>query len=403
MGGYQMKYELLSKIFYKEPDKYNEIYKNRFDSDSTIHIPLTIHDNPAFIVPTFEMMNLIERIGKRSVYINNLIIKQGEDIASYILWDFVKDDIVISNEIEGVSSTRKEVEIAIHSQKTKQPVRFKSLVGKYSLLLKSENYEIKTCKDVRKLYDAVTECEIDESNLPDGKIFRKDSVSVVTLTQKEKHRGIVPEEKIIEYMNASLEFLNSDSSIPSLVRIAAFHYLFGYIHPFYDGNGRTSRLISSFKMVEDLGLIIPLRLSYAIKNNVKKYYAAFDYCNDRKNKGDVTPFVLAFLELIDDSLDGIVEKLKFVIMKLRFYENRIIKLTHNDRCSDLWMEIVKSKVLDNNVVTVSMLAEKFALNENTVRKYLKYGEDIGILSKNKVGHSYTYDINLELLDNIENS
>ena len=73
MGGYQMKYELLSKIFYKEPDKYNEIYKNRFDSDSTIHIPLTIHDNPAFIVPTFEMMNLIERIGKRSVYILSLI------------------------------------------------------------------------------------------------------------------------------------------------------------------------------------------------------------------------------------------------------------------------------------------------------------------------------------------
>ena len=58
------------------------------------------------------------------------------------------------------------------------------------------------------------------------------------------HSGIYPEEKLNEAMTAALDFLNDDN-IDILIRISAFHYLFGYIHPFYDGNGRTSRFISS--------------------------------------------------------------------------------------------------------------------------------------------------------------
>lgn len=108
------------------------------------------------------------------------------------------------------------------------------------------------------------------------------------------YKGVQPESVIIKYITKSLEFLNRDD-VNFLFRIAIFHYLFGYIHPFYDGNGRTSRFISSALLYENMRTdILAFRLSYTLKQNINEYYKVFKECNDPKNKGDLTPFVYMF-------------------------------------------------------------------------------------------------------------
>ena len=64
--------------------------------------------------------------------------------------------------------------------------------------------------------------------------FRRKSVSVYSPHMKEIHRGISGETEIIACMEKAL-FILHNKSIPPLIRISVFHYLFGYIHPFYDG------------------------------------------------------------------------------------------------------------------------------------------------------------------------
>lgn len=90
-----------------------------------------------------------------------------------------------------------------------------------------------------------------------------------------------------------------------MIRISVFHYLFGYIHPFYDGNGRTNRFISSYLLSKELEPLISYHLAKTIKQNISKYYKSFDYTNDTDNRGDLTGFITNFLEIILASIEAL--------------------------------------------------------------------------------------------------
>ena len=155
----------------------------------------------------------------------------------------------LQTKFEGVRSTRQEIREAIFAQGKYNPdVRLWGIVNKYNKIINDENIKLKTCADIRNLYDDFILDEIKRNNtsdIPDGNIFRKNSVDIVSGTQKTIHRGVYPESKIIDYMTKALQFLHDDS-VSIFIRIAVFHYLLGYIHPFYDGNGRMSRFITSY-------------------------------------------------------------------------------------------------------------------------------------------------------------
>lgn len=177
------------------------------------------------------------------------------------------DEILLTNNIEGVHSTRKEIGEILQDLSTRDKRnRFVGLVAKYAALEDNQSMSFKTCQDIRKVYDDIFYEEIkatDPENLPDGEMFRKSGVEVQSATQKVIHKGLSPESKIIDTMNQSLAVLNNDD-IDIFIRIAVFHYLFGYIHPFYDGNGRTSRFISSYLLSRQLNPLIGYRLSYIV-------------------------------------------------------------------------------------------------------------------------------------------
>lgn len=395
-----MEYELLSKIFYKKPTEYESIYDARFNSEASIKLPIKIHENVGFIFNTNEITKLLVKIYKTINKIN-LLRTHLPNIAinSYIIKS-LKDEIALTNEIEGVRSTRKEIEDAIDSIKNDKSARFKGLVDKYFKLISNEIIPLNNCEDIRTIYDALVLPEIEKENLPDGILFRKEPVQVVSATQKEKHRGIMPESKIIESLDLCLDFLKNDD-IDSLIKISSFHYLFGYIHPFYDGNGRTSRFISSYLIKNELDVLLALKLSYTVKNNINKYYKAFDVCNDRKNKGDITFFVVTFLELLSQASDDLYTKIADLNDQLNYYNNIINTLVNekvlNDKQAKCIFILCQNRLFDDTYMNMNTLTELLEKSDTTTRKILKSLESKNLLVKSRNKNQYLYSANLDSL------
>lgn len=395
-----MEYELLSKIFYKKPTEYESIYDARFNSEASIKLPIKIHENVGFIFNTNEITKLLVKIYKTINKIN-LLRTHLPNIAinSYIIKS-LKDEIALTNEIEGVRSTRKEIEDAIDSIKNDKNARFKGLVDKYFKLISNEIIPLNNYEDIRTIYDALVLPEIEKENLPDGILFRKEPVQVVSATQKEKHRGIMPESKIIESLDLCLDFLKNDD-IDSLIKISAFHYLFGYIHPFYDGNGRTSRFISSYLIKNELDVLLALKLSYTVKNNINKYYKAFDVCNDRKNKGDITFFVVTFLELLSQASDDLYTKIADLNDQLNYYNNIINTLVNekvlNDKQAKCIFILCQNRLFDDTYMNMNTLTELLEKSDTTTRKILKSLESKNLLVKSRNKNQYLYSANLDSL------
>ena len=396
-----MSYNLLSHLFYKDKKEYEALYNQRITSESTYVLPIKIGNNNAFFCLCPEIYSTSMKIAQ--------LDKKVADISTVLpleaLNQFAKkcliDEIKLTNDIEGVYSTRKELSSVLKEMNNKgKKKRFYGLINKYSMLMDDEEFSLKTSNDIRNIYDDLVLREVVEDcpeNAPDGEIFRKDMAEVTTNTQKVIHRGAYPETKIIQLMEQSLNILNREE-IPMLIRISVFHYLFGYIHPFYDGNGRTSRFISSYLLSKEFEYLIGFRLSYTIKANIKKYYDAFEECNDEKNLGDLTPFIIMFLGIILESFENLYDALKKRDVQLSKYRNA---LKGNSQMSDSLKEfvyvLIQASLFSDEGITKKELESELGISPSTIGKRLAKLKEQDLLLEDKSGKSIKYLLNLNKL------
>ena len=401
-----MEYKVLSSLYYQNRSEYNILSLQRKESEFAIKLPFLIGGNTAFFCMCQEIYDTTCQIMK----IDKDILPLRERLPTAALDQFTKkcliDEMKLTNDIEGVFSTRKELSEALNSlsQKSGHKSRFYGLAQKYSMLSR-EYIPLKSCIDVRRLYDELVLAEILEEhpeNRPDGTIFRKEMNEVTTKTGKVIHRGAYPEKQIIELMENALAVLN-DSSLPVLIRISLFHYLFGYIHPFYDGNGRTSRFISSYLLAQEFDHLIGYGLSYTIKENKKAYYNAFEICNDKRNCGDLTPFIITFLNIVYVSFVNLfqaLDKRKTALEQNMDILKKLNLFSDRDNMLDFCYVLMQSALFSSDGIPQKELCTVFNLSTSTIAKRLSEVEKAGILKKHRDGHSFLYSIDLPNLSSL---
>lgn len=405
-----MNYEPLAKLYYKDKSVYTKIYNERFNNDFSYHLPFEISGNKAFFIIDYQISRKIEEIYYISRQLDDILNQLPPIAFKYYINKNLIDEIMLTNDIEGVYSTRKEISqiIEMPDNSTKK-VRLMGLVKKYQKLINGEKIPLSSCNDIRLLFDEIVLNEIEEDEKPDGEIFRTGSVSVCTATDKEKHRGLYPEKKLIDFLNKSLDFLTNENNVGSLVKIAVFHYLFGYAHPFYNGNGRTSRFISSYLLCNILNQSIALRISYTIKNDKNKYYKAFDICNDPKNKGDITPFIYSFIDIIKNAAKSSLENLESLKQRLEYYSTiheNIYNFFENDLQSKIVYILIQNALFSSKGVFIEELKHHLECSEATIRKNIKSLIKHGLIitterEKNKMLYELSLDDFEQFAENIQ--
>ena len=222
----------LRTIFHIDEKEYKLEYERRYNNSNALHLNVNIGEYPAFICQTPEIFKQIISIERLDKMVSKICLSLPGIAIEQFSQKCLIDEILLTNDIEGVHSTRKEIqEILQDLSKKNKRSRFAGLVAKYNSLLQDHNIQFKTCQDIRKVYDDIFYDEIkanDPDNLPYGVIFRKKGVEVQSASQKVIHKGLFPESLVIKTFEQSLDILN-DESIDIFIRIAVFHYLFGYI------------------------------------------------------------------------------------------------------------------------------------------------------------------------------
>lgn len=397
-----MGYTTLSDLYYKDTAAYEEQYQARYNSEYTVHLDFDVAGHQAFFVQTPEVYSILTDILRMNKAVSNLCTALPGAAIKQFSRRCLIDEIVLTNSIEGVRSTRKEISDILDELETKSKgKRFYGLVKKYNMLMVKEELPLASCQDIRDIYDELALAEVMEEepeNIPDGSIFRKNSVSIYSPSQKEIHKGLYPEETIIHAMEQALAFLNNDSC-EVLFRIGVFHYLLEYIHPFYDGNGRLGRFICSYLLSQELEPVTGYRISYTIKEYIKDYYRAFSTCNNPLNRGDLTPFLHMFLKIVQIS----VEKLKTSLQQGFTQLNRCVQkipelMTQSDNAlEELYHLLIQAALFSERGVPTSLVLKHVEISRGTLTKKLEEIPD-GLLIKKRRGNTNYYSINLEALE-----
>lgn len=395
-----MTYLSLKKYEYNHHGDSPAEYRRRFECNDSKHIEFNFGSYQAFFVETKEIRDSVLDIYKMDRTVIRLYHELPKEAITHYMLRCLIDEVQITNSIEGVNSTRKEIRDAYEHKCT----RFNGIVGKYLLLLSREKIPVNSCENIRALYDELVLPEVleeSEKNRPDGKIFRKESVKVYGNKLEPIHEGVYPEEAIINAMKSALKYLNNENE-ELLYRVAVFHYLMGYIHPFYNGNGRLNRFISSYMLAQDLSPLIGYRLSYTVKEEQSSYNKAFVECNDNDNCGELTMFVEMFLNILTESMRNLVLSLEKRKTAWDKYIESIDELPFGKEkyYPGVYRTLILYKLFAPFEADIDDIMKGAKISRPTLKKILDSLEKEDLIEVGSSGKKHTYSIRLEKLDGL---
>lgn len=399
-----MKFISLTKYFYQHTqEEYETEYIRRLEAPFTVHFNIPIHQYnrksayPAFLCYTGEILRLVEKFYKTY----EQFLYTVNTVPPVVLYQFTRlsivEEVKSTNDIEGVRSTKKEIREIIE-KKGAHYHRLQSVVHQYLELLGEEEIKFDTCQDIRNFYDDFTHQEITRENPQnrlDESLFRKEPVQIEAATGKTIHQGLYPESRIIEALDQALRILHSEE-YPLLIRLALFHYFFVYIHPFYDGNGRTDRFITSYFLSRQFHRLLAVRLSIYIKRNKSRYYHMLEEADSERNRGDMTPFVMGFLEILIGSTEDTIGVLSRKNEQMRKYESRIDAFQLKDKLlKEIYITLLQAALFYGEGISMADLMKVTGKNRGTIQKRI---DEIpgNHLIVTKAGKTNYYKLNLML-------
>lgn len=379
-----MAYPTLEKLFYADHSSdrfasHEARTQQRLANESTFRTGIQLEHGEFFLAVPRELSIETEQVLRRERRVSALwkglpTIALGAYIRALIM-----DEVVYSNEMEGVHSTRRQIELALeHAQNAGHALKaheehapFMEFANLYLNLTRNQSSPT-SLEEIRAVYDSVVADALDPSDLPEKTLFRSGPVIIEDERGKTIHVGVTPEAAIERMMNQWL-LLSQREDTPELYSAMLCHFLFGYIHPFYDGNGRTGRYLLALQLSRPLSQPTALSLSRVIAENKAEYYKAFDITERRLNHAEGTHFVLTMLDLVGQAQAGLITDLESKRTSIERVRERVAGLekTLSERACDVLFYAAQMYLFDAfQEIRANRLQDYLQATAPTVRKYL---------------------------------
>ena len=300
-------------------------YKDNFKHASKVELPLlSFNWSKIYYYISNELNTYLEEYIE---FINNDLFEKESTIISDNYEDIIISRITSELDgnlrIEGVNTTRRQILDIYHNVKTNldsNDIIVRNMIKGFEFIISKPKFD----KDnLLKLYNILSMDCLNENLELDGDYYRVDKVYV------GQHEGC-PKDKIEECMNSLFKFVNDEINNRNFFLPFIVHYYILYIHPYYDYNGRTARMVSLWiSLLVDMNEFLPTFISEAINDDKSNYYKAID--NSRFSHNDLTYFITYLLDLsnryylVYKNLNMMKEKLALIGESLSATESYYLK------------------------------------------------------------------------------
>lgn len=316
-----------------------------------------------------ELKGLSKRLPNPNILINAVILKEAQ----------------ASSEIENVITTQDKLYQALYSKSdkpdtaTKEVLRYREALLIGTKLIKERGFL--NTNGIVAIQNELEENNAGLRKLPGTALVNH--LNEVIYTPPDNFDTINKLMKNYEdYINAS------DDDLSPLIKLAIQHYQFESIHPFYDGNGRTGRIINVLYLILKELLDEPiLYLSSYIIQNKKDYYRLLQEVRTKKNWSEWIIYILKGIEetalitikQINDINELFVDTQKIVQEKLpRIYSKDLIE-----------------QLFIHPYCKIEFLVNNLGIERKTASRYLNNLVEIGVLMPETKGKEVIY-ININL-------
>lgn len=307
---------------------------------------------------------------------------------SILLSSIILKEATASSEIENIITTQDELYKALISKESKTDPQTKEVLNYRAAVWIGFNEikerEILSINTILKI-----QAELEGNNAGIRKVpgtsLMNDATGEIIYTPHSN-------EAIINKLLANLEqFINIEDETDSLIKMAIIHYQFESIHPFYDGNGRTGRIINVLYLVLNGLLDSPILYlsSYIIKNK-SQYYKLLQEVRTKNNWEEWILYILKAVELTAKDTLSIIESIILLMNKsMNICREKLPKTIYSKELVEL--------VFMQPYTKISYLVDAGIGERRTASKYLKALEDIGLLESFKLKKEIIY-VNKDLFE-----
>lgn len=309
-----------------------------------------------------ELKGLCESLPNSAILLDTLSIQEAKDSSEIENIITTHDELYAYDKSGSASPAAKEVQNYIAALR----------VG-FQDVLDSGLIRIRTILRVQE--------EVEQNNAG----FRKVPGTVL----KNQSTGAViyepPQDAVLieTLMKDLVEFIHTDNDLDPLLRMAIVHHQFESIHPFYDGNGRTGRILNLLMMQREGLLDLPvLYLSRYITSTKSQYYQLLQSTRETRDWVDWCIYIVKGVAITAKNEIRLVKNLRDLMQATKH------------RLRDELPKIYSQELLNNlfryPYTKIEFVEKDLGVSRITAAKHLDTLAKAGFVEKKKIGRTNFY-------------